>query len=313
MASRQVPMATIVPQSTPTGLATSSGQHLLLPDRNPKHRNTQQVIVEVSSRDRNYLQKVLSNPIRWQFARPLKDVRSVELVAGTIPAFPYNIVDGANSFTFKENGDKCEYIITIPPGYYTCECLLIKLNYIFSCSLCGLNRYVWTSDPCNGNLILTRTAGTASFGIYFIDAQTQDEIDRNDGQYIKQNSLALQLGFDINDCRDCDGVLVAPFPCDMSSSMNRIYLYINFENKLDLGCIERGAGRRWPFAIIYLDDEKNGYKYLNKDTITQAYYSLPQPFSRLQNLYIDFRDEWYRPVNFNGKDFSLLLNFTTLE
>jgi hypothetical protein len=100
---------------------------------------------------------------------------------------------------------------------------------------------------------------------------------------------------------------------DLASAMNRIYIYINLQNSQDLGAIERGAGRRWPFAIIYLDSATNGYKYLNKETFNSITYNLPQPISRLQNLEIEFRDEWYRLVNFNGKDFSLLLEFTTLE
>ena len=85
------------------------------------------------------------------------------------------------------------------------------------------------------------------------------------------------------------------------------------QNSTDLGAIERGAGRRSPFAIIYLDEDKNGYKYLNKDTLSPMFFSLPQPLSRIQTLTIDFRDEWYRPVNFDGKDFSLLFEFVMLE
>jgi hypothetical protein len=271
------------------------------------------VLVEVNSRDRNYMQRVLSNPFRWQFARPLKDVRSVDLLAGTIPAQPYNIVDGANSFTFNEGG-ACgnEWVITIPPGRYTCTSLLLKLNELFTCLSCD-NEYIWTLDPHSGKLIITKTCGVLSFALLFVAGDVRDEIDRSDGQFLKQNTLALQLGFDMSDYYDCMGVIVSPYPVDLYTSINRLYLFINFENSLDLGCIERGAGRRWPFAIIYLDEENNGYKYLNKDTLTPASYSLPQPFSRLQNLYIDFRDEWHRPVNFDGKDFSLLLNITLLE
>ena len=314
MASRQIPQATIVSQSQQGGRTTSSGQHLLLPDRTPQSRRQQTILVEVNSRDRNYTQKVLSNPFRWQFARPLKDVRSVELLAGTIPAQPYNIVDGANSFTFIE-GEKCnqsEWVITIPAGRYTCESLILKLNELFAC-LDSINDYVFSIDPYSGKLIITRLCGGICFGILFLGGDVRDEIDRSDGQFLKQNTLALQLGFDLSDYYDCCGALVSPYPVDLASSTNRLYLYINLENSLDLGCIERGAGRRWPFAIIYLDEQTNGYKYLNKDTLTPASYSLPQPFSRLQNLYIDFRDEWYRPVNFDGKDFSLLLNITVLE
>jgi hypothetical protein len=109
------------------------------------------------------------------------------------------------------------------------------------------------------------------------------------------------------------GVIASPYPMDLATSMTRLYLYINLENSQDLGVIERGAGRRWPFAVIYLDDQTNGYKFLNKETLTPAAFVLPQPLARMQNLQIEFRDEWYRLVDFNGKDFTLLLQFTVLE
>lgn len=318
MASRQVPQATIVQQSHPSPFTTSSGQHLLMPNRAPQSRKEQTILVEVSSRDRNYLQRVASNPIRFQFARPLKDVRQVELISGTIPAKPYNIVDGANCFTFQEgdpNGkNTCnEWVICIPPGHYTELTFLQKLNQLF-CRLCGLNVYCWTIDCETNTLILTRTAGDAPFAfLFFSGANTADEIDRSDGQFLKQNTPALQMGFDLADYHNKDCYIASPFPIDLCSSINRLYLYVNLENSKDLGIIERGAGRRWPFAIIYLDDETCGYKYLNKDTLTPVSFSLPQPIARLNTMEIDFRDEWYRPVNFNGKDFSLLLNFTVLE
>ena len=294
---------------------TSSGQHLLQPNRLPSQRNKQTVLLEVTSRDRNYLQNVESNPIRYRLARPLKDVQAVELTSGTIPACPYNIVDGANSFTFQEGGAQGnEWVITIPPGYYTNCSLLAKLNCLFCC-LGSSNTYAWSCDPSCHNLILTKTAGDiATFGLLFADGtQSKDVLDRSDGFFLQQKTLALQMGFDISNYYNIDCYLVSPFPMDLYSSINRLYLFINLQNSLDLGCIERGAGRRWPYAIIYLDKETNGYKYLNKETLTPASFSLPQPMGRVQDLYIEFRDEWHRLVNFNGKDFSLLLQFTVLE
>lgn len=290
--------------------ATTSGQQLLLPNanRSPNSRNQLSVLIEVTSRDRNYLQQLSSNPIKFQFARPLKDVRSVELISGTIPAYPYNVISGANSFLIQEGNQ--EFTISISPGYYTKQTLLQKIQTIFS-SLGGTNTY--TVSLVNDKLSIVRDTGTDSFGLLFFSTSPPDEIDRSDGGFLKQNTLALQLGFDLSDYWDTAGTLTSPYPVDPQSSINRLYLYINMQNSTDLGAIERGAGRRSPFAIIYLDEDKNGYKYLNKDTLSPMFFSLPQPLSRLQTLTIDFRDEWYRPVNFDGKDFSLLFEFVMLE
>jgi hypothetical protein len=302
-------------QSTEKTNATTSGQHLLQPNRAPSTRNHQTLFVEVSSRDRNYLQRVQSNPIRYQFARPLKDVRSVELVSGTIPAQPFNIVQGANAFTFREhNGNTWkDYEIILPPGRYTPLTLIAQLNAIFM-DIGIVNTYTWCLCDCTFRVTLKRESGNQPFELLFLSGLRADEIDRSDGYFLMQNTPATVLGFDLSDygsgTTDC---IVSPFPLDLNSSLNRLYLYINFDNKQDLGAIERGAGRRWPFAIIYLDSETCGYKYLNKETFTPISYSLPQPWSRLQNLNVEFRDEWYRLVDFNGKDFSLLLQITCLE
>lgn len=302
-------------QSTERTNATTSGQFLLQPNRVPSTRSHQTIFVEVSSRDRNYLQRVQSNPIRYQFARPLKDVRSVELVSGTIPAQPCNIVKGANAFTFREHNGNIfkDYEIVIPPGRYTPLTIIAQLNALFM-DIGITNTYSWTICDCTCRVTLHRDSGTQPFELLFLCGLRPDEIDRCDGYFLMQNTPATVLGFDLSDygsgSTDC---IISPFPLDLNSSLNRIYLYINFDNKQDLGAIERGAGRRWPFALIYLDSETGGYKYLNKETFTPCVFSLPQPWARLQNLEIEFRDEWYRIVDFNGKDFSLLLQITCLE
>jgi len=100
---------------------------------------------------------------------------------------------------------------------------------------------------------------------------------------------------------------------DLHANLTRLYLYMNFQNSLDLSCISRGAGRRSPFAILYLDTDVNGYKFLNKETFSPISYSLPQPIGRLNSIQVDFRDEFYQLVDFNGKDFTLLLECTVLE
>ena len=295
---------------------TSSGQHLLMPHRAPSTRNPYIVLVEVNSRDRNYNNQILSNPLRFQFARPLKDVKGVELVSGTIPAAPYCITDKNNKFTFQEGN--ASWTVSLPPGSYLSTTLLIILSDAIN-ALPGLqNKYAIDYNMCAspGNLyiVATNNSTVIPYSFLFGSGTYQDQIDHSDGYFLQMNTPALLLGFDLSDYTSAsDGTLTSPYPVDPSTALTRLYLYINLDNTQNLGCIERGAGRKSPFAIIYLDQQTNGYKFLNKDTLTPASYSLPQPYSRLQTLNIEFRDEFYRLVNFNGKDFSLLFQLTLLE
>jgi hypothetical protein len=153
------------------------------------------------------------------------------------------------------------------------------------------------------------------FAILFASGTYSDEIDRSDGSFLQMNTPALLLGFDLSDyySNTSTGKLLSPYPMDLNATLTRLYLYIDFNNSQSLATIERGSGRRSPFAIIYLDQQTNGYKFLNKETVTPIHFSLPQPLSRLQAINIEFRDEFYRLINFNGKDISLLLQFTCLE
>jgi len=295
-------------------MSTSSGQHLLLKNdpRKPESRRHQTVLVEVSSRDRNYMQLILSNPFRFTFQRPLKDVRSVELIGGTIPANPYNVDKHYNQFTFQEG--TTQWLITLPPATYTYTTLLSALTTAIT-SLSGLaNTYSFSQDTNTQAFVTTRLTGSAVFSYLFGSGIPSDLLDKEDGSLQQINTPASILGFDFADYAcDSSGILTSPFPMDLFSLTSRLYLYINLENTLSLNVIERGVGRRSPYAILYLDQSTNGYKFLNKDTVTPVCYSLPQPLSRLQTLQIEFRDEFYRIVHFNGKDFSLLFQFTTLE
>jgi len=293
-----------------------SGQALLMPNRAPSTRKSYTVLVEANSRDRNYTQQQqTSNPLKFVLARPLKDVRSIEIISGTIPARPQNVNQYNNKFTFQEGTQS--WTVVIPPDYYTSSGLLTALSSAINTLPNIQNKYTFTSHTSSGKLlIITTSFGTPpppQFGFLFGSGAYVDDIDRMTGFFTHMNTLAYMLGFDSSDYISFDTSLISPYPMDVNTAITRLYLYINFENTQDLGCIERGAGRRTPFAIIYLDQETNGYKFLNKETLTTANYSLPQPYSRLQSLSIEFRDEFYRLINFNGKDFSLLLQMTLLE
>jgi len=294
--------------------AKSSGQELLLKDRSPSSRNHQIILVEVNSRDRSYLQQTTSNPLTFSFQRPLKDVRSVELISGTIPAYPYNINKYNNKFTFYES--TAAWTVVLAPGNYSTDTLLIEMGLAIN-GLPGLvNTYSFTQDIKTFYFVMQRLTGTLPFSFHFsnfLKTNITDSIDRTTGALESMNTPAALLGFDSSDYSDQSGILISPYPMDIDTATTRLYMYINAENSLNLGCIERGSGRRSPFGIIYLDTEKNGYKYLNKETISPISYSLPQPISRLNKLIIEFRDEFYRLIDFNGKEFALLFQFTVLE
>ena len=80
--------------------AVTSGQQVLLPDSTKAKRKQRTITVAVNSRDRNIGQDYNPNSFRWSFRRPLKDVLSIELVNGSIPAALYNINTGWTNFTF---------------------------------------------------------------------------------------------------------------------------------------------------------------------------------------------------------------------
>lgn len=292
--------------------AQSSGQALLMPNRAPSTRNTQTVLVEVNSRDRNYNNQIGTNPLRFLFARPLKDVRGLELLAGTVPARPWPVSASNGRFTFQEGTGAAaqRWTVTIPPSFYTDSTLAAALQLALNTLPGAFQTYTVTQT--SDGFCRIASAGGLSFSLLFASGYPTDEIDRSDGCLIAQNTPAGLLGFDCADYSDAGaGAILSPYR--MAVATTRLYLYVNFDNGQSLSAIERGAGRRAPFAIVYLDSETNGYKFLNKDTLTPASYSLPQPLARLQALQIEFRDEFYRLVDFGGAEWSLLFQLTLLE
>jgi hypothetical protein len=284
---------------------------VLQPNRAPSTRAHQTILVEANSRDRNYNNQIGPNPLKFLLARPLKDVRSVELISGTVPARPFTLTKANNQFMFQEinAGLTYRHTFTIPPAYYTSTSLATALQTVLSDPVL-FDSYT-VSVNGEGFLEVTGTGIVTQFSFLFLSGTPQDTIDRSDGFLVQRNTPAYTLGFDINDYASTANTIRAPYTMD--TAITRLYLYIDFESSQSLSAIERGSGRRPPFAIIYLDTETNGYKFLNKETITPASYSLPQPHSRLQSITIDFRDEFYRPIDFGGHEFTLLFQFTVLE
>jgi len=290
-------------------ITQTSGQALLQKERPLANRKQKTILLELNSRDRNYMNLVKPNPFQYILGSPLKDIRSIELIGGTIPARPTNINSNNNKFTFVESG--VSRLITFPPGYYSEELLLQELAQLLSTG--SQSTYIVQKSSL-GNIVIIQDVFSQPFHLLFFSTPNPDLIDTLNGALLEQKTPALLLGFDMSDySNNPDGMIISPFPMNLYANLTRLYLYMNFQNSLDLSCISRGAGRRSPFAIIYLDTEVNGYKFLNKETFSPISYSLPQPIGRLTTIQVEFRDEFYQIVDFNGKDFTLLLECTVLE
>lgn len=282
-----------------SGFARTSGQEALT--LAPKPKTPQTILVEVNSRDRNFSAANQStNSFRFTFQRPIKDIQTVELLAGTVPV-PYAITTSNNAFIVVEGSTR--NTITLAPAFYTNTTLAAALQTALNAMSGKANTYTAGLDATGAYLTVTRASGTAPFTFLFATGSPADT-----GQAVNTPSTAL--GFASGDYTHVNGVIQAPYPMD--PVMTRIYLYIDFESTLSLSAIERGAGRRSPFGILYFDQTTNGYKFLNKETIQQTLYKLAQPLPRLQSLQIDFRNEFYHPVNFGGRELTLLLQFSGL-
>jgi hypothetical protein len=296
--------------STTTQAATvatrSSGQDTL--SLAPKPRVQQTLLVEVSSRDRNYTLAPAANPFRFVFQRPLKDVQTVELLAGTIPAYPYTLDTGFNTFMLLEGTSR--FLITLPPSFYTPATLVAALGVALNALSGRQNTYKADLDAVTGQLVVTLTAGSTVYSFIFRSGTPADDFEKTSGALLQINTPATILGFSSTDATAITGTLRSPYPVD--TTLTRLYLYLNVETTQSLSIIERGMGRRSPFAIIYMDQATGGYKFLNKETIQQTVFRLPQTLNRLQTLQVEIRDEFYRLVNFGGKDFTLLLQFSGL-
>lgn len=288
----------------------SSGQQVTLEYRKPNKRKEITILLEVNSRDRNLLQYPKSSQFRWRLFRPLKDIVKIQIAGGTIPGCLYNINTGWNQFTFQEGTN--QWTVTISPGRYTyetiCTILATKLN-----GLPGItNTYTVTIDATTGLMTFTRTAGAASFGFLFVSGTIVDFYDQlNTLQKI--NTPAKLFGFGRADYFNTGATLTAPNVVDLEFLLNRCYIYLNHDNTQDVNTIERSVGRQQPHAIVYFDELRNNYKFLNKETFEPVYYSYPAPISRISTLDISIQDEFNRIVDFNGRDFSLLLEFVYLE
>jgi hypothetical protein len=292
------------------GKVQSSGQQVTIayPKRNERREVT--LLIEINSRDRNLVQYPNPSEFRFRLYRPLKDVVKIQVAGGAVPGCLYNINTGWNQFTFQEGARK--WNVTIPPGRYTYETLCSKVASLLN-TLSGItNTYSVTIEATTGVFTLQRLTGVATFAFLFLTGDYVDFYDQNNTLQ-KINTPAKLFGFGRADYENVGASIPAPFVVDLEFLLNRAYLYINHDNTQDLNTIERSVGRQQPHAIIYFDELRNNYKFLNKETFEPLYSSYPAPISRIAAFEIALRDEFDRCIDLNGRDFTLLLEITYLD
>lgn len=288
-------------------LSTTGSGAALLPDK-PAKRGERIVRVEINSNDRDF--KTYANPadFQWVSPYPLKNIRSMVIVGGTVPIPFYTIDTPYNSFIFDTGSVK--NVITLTPGQYTASNLPAALKTLLDTSD-GTNHYTVSINPITQLLSVT-TNGSNRFGFLF----------GTGANYVNLYNPALQnignpgypLGFSNADVYSVNGTLTAPFAVNLKP-LQRIYLYLNYETSVDLRSVVLGGGRSGPSAILYCSDQDSVLSYtkcLNKDT----YENVISPgliLPRIRTIQISLRDEFGNILNTNNRPVTFLLEVTVLE
>ena len=287
--------------------AVTSGQGVLIP---AKQRKERRVTIAVNSRDRNIGANYDSNEFRWTFRRPLKDVTAIELVSGIVPADLYNIQSAWGSFTFGEGSKGWNAALT--PGQYNATELCAELQRVLNGLTGKINTYAVGYSSVTKKATITATGG-AAFTFYFQTGRYVNEIDTHTGAIQSVNCIGQLFGFEYQDQTSVSGSLVPPNRMDPYGLISNLYLHLNADNSVEINRIERGAGRRDCFHILYLDQIHDGYYALNKDIHAPIFYSSPAPIARMATLNISIRDEFYRLVDLGKHDYTLIFEITYLD
>lgn len=283
-------------------------------------RTYRTIRVEINSIDRDYLKYPLSSNFSWDFPFPVKEIKEVRLIGGTVP-IPYLNVDSFwNKFTFTEG--TVTNTITIPIGYYTITTLLVVIQSLLNNTGVG-NIYSLTQEQYTGRIIITATSGTNDFSILFASGSFTDIIDKKTNTFLEIRCPARMMGFGWADYKSSNGKITAARAPNIWYCLEKSYLYLNFDSSQDLRSVFRGSGRKEPSAIIY-NNEINKYnyfigipipmtKYLNKETFDTNIVPAPSSLSRIRTLNISLRDMFYNLINTQGREISLLLELVVAD
>ena len=308
--------------SQPTG--KSSGQQVLLPQQivkpsiAPRQRKEKVTTILCNSRERNVISYPNPNIFRWRLRRDIKDITSIRLVGGNIPANIYNINTGWNKFSFLEN--LINYTITLNNGLYDGTSLASELKRALNNS--GLaNVYDVSYSNTSLKLTIKRVSGTYNYSLLFQSGTYVDKfydfygaVDNLSNDYLNEIcSPARIFGFVSQDYSDTSGTIVSSNPVDTAWFLNKVFLHINVDTSHELNRIEVALGSHDPYAVIYLDEIKDGIKHLNKETDYPILEFSPAPLSRTSLLEISLRDEFYKLLDTQNKEFTLLFEITFLE
>lgn len=308
--------------SQPTG--KSSGQQILLPQQivkpniAPRQRREKVTTIVCNSRERNVISYPNPNQFRWRLRRDLKDITSIRLIGGNIPANLYNINTGWNKFSFLENLIKYTIILNI--GLYDGTTLAAEIKRALNSSGLG-NVYDVTYSTTSLKLTIRRNSGTYNFSLLFQSGDFTDQFDDFTGvvdnlsnDYLNEiRSPARIMGFVTQDYGDTSGTIISSNPIDTAWFLNKVFLHINVDTGLELNRVEVARGPHDPYTIVYLDDVKDGAKYLNKETDYPVIEFSPAPLSRISLLEISLRDEFYKLLDTQNKEFTLIFEITFLE
>jgi len=276
-------------------------------------RTSRVIRVEINSVDRDYSKYPYSSQFTWDFPFPVKEVKEVRVIGGTVPIPYLNIDDGWNKFTFREGSSY--FTITLPVGYYTVSSLLGTLQTQLNSIGVG-NSYSVSQDPLNGRISIS-TSGTNTFYLLFVSGSFVDVHEDKVKALLELKCPARHLGFGLADYVSSGGVITGVQAPNLWFGLERSYLYMNFDSSQDLRSILRGSGRKEPSAIIYNDilNSTNGQmtKYLNKETFDTNIVPSPASLSRIRTLNISLRDMFYKPINTQGREISLLLELIIVD
>jgi hypothetical protein len=267
-------------------------------------RTYRTVRAEINSIDRDFAKYPYSSEFSWEFPFPVKEIKEVRVIGGTIPVPYLNIDTPWNQFTFCEGSTY--YDITIPIGYYTITSIISKLNTLLN--NLGANYIYTVLQTSTGQLQIT-SSGSDTFYFLFATGTYKDTIDSGTNSILNIRSPAKLLGFGFGDFASSNQTIIAPFIPNLWYCLERSYLYMNFDSNQDLRSIFRGSGRKEPSAIIYNDNLDNApaTKYLNKETFDTNIVPTPASLSRIRSIEISLRDMFYNNINMQGREVSLLL------
>lgn len=263
---------------------------------------TSTTFLEINSLDRDIEKFSNPNEYRVQLYDQVKNVTKLNLVGGTIPVNPYNVVAPYNNFQAEiSGGDSTDVIIT--PGEYTPSTLATELATQLTSSL-G-ESFTVSYNNTSRKFTFTSVSGN-DFSFLFENGEYPTNTDPHSNAIRARNNASTLLGFyGIEDVSSTSGNLVSINPA-VICPIRRIYLYLNSNHSASYTNLKQSGQKRQPFAILYLNVANNtcDQVYLDNDSI--HFFSQTYGGQDLRYLDLVFKDEFGNLYDFQGRDHTLL-------